>query len=308
MRLQRLGLVLGGVLSLAGVISAPVALAVGIAIGVGPGNPWPRETARFGKWLLQAAVVGLGFGVSLATVWEVGRSGLFVTLAGIGATLAAGAALGAALRVSRGTTTLVSFGTAICGGSAIAAMAPAIGADDDEIAVSLATVFSLNAVALFAFPPLGRALGLTQEQFGYWAALAIHDTSSVVAAGSVYGAVALGVATTVKLARAAWIAPFALAASYLGRGGGRVVFPWFIVGFIAAAALSSALPSHAGAWEALAAGARRLLVLTLLLIGAGVSRAVLRKVGSRPLVLGFALWALVSAGSLLAVTAGLLTP
>ena len=204
-------------LALAGLLSAPLALAAGLALGIGLGNPWPGPVSRAGKQLLQAAVVGLGFGIGLAEVWEAGREGILYTIVGIAATLLAGRALGRLLRVPDRTAALVTFGTAICGGSAIAAMAPVLEARDEEIGASLATVFTLNAVALFVFPPLGAMLGLSQEEFGLWAALAIHDTSSVVAAGSVYGATALAVATTVKLARAVWIAPLTLGAAWLTR-------------------------------------------------------------------------------------------
>ena len=224
-------------LALFGWLSAPLGLAAGLALGLGLGNPWPGSLSRISKYLLQAAVVGLGFGVTLGEVWEAGRDGVIFTVVGISATLLAGRALGRLLRVPDRTAALVTFGTAICGGSAIAAMAPVLDARDEEIGASLATVFSLNAVALFVFPPLGHLFGLTQEQFGFWAALAIHDTSSVVAAGSVYGATALGIATTVKLARAVWIAPITFGAAWFRRRQGPVAIPWFILGFLLAAAL-----------------------------------------------------------------------
>jgi uncharacterized integral membrane protein (TIGR00698 family) len=202
------------------------------------------------------------------------------------------------------TAALISFGTAICGGSAIAALAPVIEADEDEFAVSLATVFSLNAVALFLFPWLGARIGLDEHAFGLWAALAIHDTSSVVGAGAVYGTTALAVATTVKLARAAWIAPAVLLVGWRrGRRGGAVL-PWFIAGFVAAAALRTLLPALEPLWDALAGAARRLLVLVLFLVGAGMGRDALRAVGARPLAHGVLLWLIVGSATLLGVWRG----
>lgn len=306
MSLHTVLLLLLAVLALLGLLSAPLALAAGAALSLALGNPAVARSSRVAKLLLQLSVVGLGFGVALAEVWNTGRAGLLVTLGTIAATLAAGWALGAALRVPPRTSALVSFGTAICGGSAIAAMAPVLKADDDEVGVSLATVFLLNAVGLFVFPPIGRWLELSQAEFGYWAALAIHDTSSVVAAGAVYGPAALGIATTVKLARAVWIAPITLIAARLTRGGGRAAVPWFILGFVAAAAVRAWLPEQEPIWNALALAARRLLVVTLLLIGAGMTRAVLFRVGPRPLLQGLALWVLVSVAALVLVTYGTL--
>ena len=282
----------------------PLALAAGLALGLGPGNPWPGRTRAVGKLLLQVAVVGLGFGLGLGEVWRTGRDGLVYTVIGIAGTLALGAWLGRRLGVARRTSALISFGTAICGGSAIAALAPVIEADEDEIAVSLATVFTLNAVALFLFPWLGGLLGLGERAFGLWAALAIHDTSSVVGASAVYGTTALAVATTVKLVRAAWIAPAVLVAGWR-RGGRRgFVLPWFILGFVLAAALRTLLPGQDAVWDGAAAVARRILVLTLFLVGAGMGRDTLRAVGVRPLAHGVLLWLTVGSGTLLAVCLG----
>lgn len=302
MRLRQALFVAAIALSLLGVLPAPLALAAGIALGVGLGNPWPARSSRTARPLLQASVVGLGFGVPLAEVWEVGRAGVVYTVVGIAATLLAGRMLGRALRVREKTAALITFGTAICGGSAIAAMAPVLGADDEEITVSIAAVFALNALALFLFPPLGHLLGLSEPQFGYWAALAIHDTSSVVAAGAVYGATAVGIATTVKLARAIWIAPITLVAGWLGERTGRAAFPWFILGFLAAAALRTLFPAEEALWAVLVTAARRALVVTLFLIGAGMTRQVLARVGARPLLFAVVLWVLVSVASLALVT------
>jgi uncharacterized membrane protein YadS len=181
-------------------------------------------------------------------------------------------------------------------------MAPVINADDEEIAVSLATVFSLNAVALLIFPPLGHILGLNERQFGLWSALAIHDTSSVVGAASAFGASALAIGTTVKLARAVWIAPSALIAARFTHTRARAGIPFFIIGFIAAAAIRALLPELLYGWQALAAMARQGLVITLFLVGNGLTREVLRKVGIRPLAQGITLWVIVSAAVLAAIS------
>lgn len=281
-------------------------LAAGIAFGLLVGNPWPEKSSDVSKELLKIAVVGLGFGMPLGEVWRVGRASLVYTFVGIVGTLAAGALLGRALRIRTPTSTLVSFGTAICGGSAIAAMAPVVRAEDEDVAVSLATVFTLNSVALFLFPAIGRLLHLGQEAFGIWAGVAIHDTSSVVGAASSYGLAALSTGTTVKLSRAAWIAPCVLAYGWFRKSEGRAVVPWFIAGFIAAAALRSALPQFQGVWQGVAGVARQALVVTLFLIGAGLGPGVLRRVGVRPMIQGVLLWLLVGSLSLAAVTRGVI--
>ncbi|HPF69936.1 MAG TPA: putative sulfate exporter family transporter [Candidatus Krumholzibacteria bacterium] len=285
-------------------VEAPFALAAGIASGLILGNPWPRRTARWSKLLLQASVVGLGFGLGLDQVWTAARGAVFYTVIGIVLTVVVGRWLGAHLGTRPATATLIAFGTAICGGSAIAAMAPVIEADDDETAVALATVFTLNAVALLVFPPLGRLLGLSPHAFGMWAALAIHDTSSVVGAAAAFGGGALAVATTVKLARALWIMPSALFVAWRRRSNRRAPFPLFIVGFVAAAALRTAVPAAEPAWHAIHGAARQALVVTLLLIGAGLGRDVLARVGVRPLLQGLLLWLIVGSATLGAVLAG----
>ncbi len=292
--------------SISGFVSAPLALAFGIAYGLLLENPWPGETARAGKSLLKLSVIGLGFGIAITQVWEVGRSGILYTIVGISATLICGWVLGRLLRVPSNTTSLVSFGTAICGGSAIAAMAPVIDAEDEEIAASLATVFTLNAVALFTFPRIGGLLDLSQREFGLWAALAIHDTSSVVGAGAVYGTTALAVATTVKLARAVWIAPITLLVAWRKRSSGPVAIPWFIAGFLLASIIRAVLPQYTGLWEILASIAKQALIVTLFLIGTGMTRSVIRAVGARPLVLGVLLWVIVASSTLALIGAGVI--
>lgn len=282
------------------------ALTAGILFSLLAGNPWPKESAVWSKRLLQWSVVGLGFGVSIVDVWQAGREAVLFTPVSILLTVAAGLVLGRMLATPVKASALIAFGTAICGGSAIAAMAPVINADDEEIAVSLATVFSLNAVALLLFPPLGHFFGLTERQFGLWSALAIHDTSSVVGAASAFGATALTIGTTVKLARAVWIAPAALLASRFTKSRSKVGIPLFIVGFIAAATVRSVLPAFHSGWELLAAVARQGLVVTLFLVGNGLTREVLRRVGVRPLAQGLILWVIVSAAVLAALSGGII--
>ena len=287
-----------------------VALALGALLSLTLGNPAPALTARGARHLLQAAVVGLGFGMPLSAVVSAGRTGVLYTVAGIATALTLGLLLGRRLKVERQTSLLITAGTSICGGSAIAALGPAIGARSEAMSVALATVFVLNAVALYLFPPVGHLLHLSQHQFAVWAAIAIHDTSSVVGAAASYGPVALGQATVLKLARALWIVPLTLAASAAARRSGAhpataagaptVRVPWFIGLFVLAAAARSLLPAAAGhALDGLAGLAKTALVLTLFLIGAGLSRPTLRAVGVRPLVQGVLLWVTVGGLALL---------
>jgi uncharacterized integral membrane protein (TIGR00698 family) len=284
--------------------SPPVALALGLALALTMGHPF--KTAKATRLLLQVSVVGLGFGMNLGKVVEAGRAGLLFTIATIAGTLLLGWWIGRAMRISPGTAHLISSGTAICGGSAIAAVGPVIGASDEEMSVSLGTVFILNSVALFAFPAIGESLHLSQTQFGVWAAIAIHDTSSVVGAAAAYGAEALQVATTVKLARALWIVPLALGTAVVfHRRNAKVTLPWFILFFVVAAMIRTYVPGPADVWSLLVRGARIGLTATLFLIGASLSRRSLAAVGLRPLLLGVMLWVLISAAGLWAVTAAL---
>ena len=292
-------------------VPAAAALAGGVAVALTVGNPLAGRTRAAAQRLLPLSVIGLGGAMDLVAVGRAGYHGAVTTVVSIAACLGLGALLARALRVDRRTGLLVTVGTAICGGSAIAAAAPVLGAEERELSVSLATVFVLNAVALVVFPPVGHALGLTEPSFGLWAALAIHDTSSVVGAGLAYGPLALQVATTVKLARALWIVPLTLGLGAVerargtdaGRGKGKA--PWFIVGFVAAAALATWIPALRPAGHLVAEVARRALVVTLFLIGVGLSREALRRVGPRPLALGLALWLLMGGATLAAVKAGL---
>ncbi|MFZ1702046.1 MAG: putative sulfate exporter family transporter [Pyrinomonadaceae bacterium] len=288
--------------------SAPVALALGLAMALTIGSPFPSLSGKSTKYLLQASVVLLGFGMDLTAVYRAGKDGILFTIATIFGTLILGYLVGRALSVKSKTSTLISSGTAICGGSAIAAVGPAIEAESEEISVSLGTVFVLNSVGLFIFPLIGHAINLTQNQFGVWAAIAIHDTSSVVGAASAYGSEALAVATTVKLARALWIAPIALLFAYLYRdkdGGksAKIAIPWFIFLFLAATAFRTYAPSiiFPSVFDALVNLAKAGMIVTLFLIGASLSRKTLQNVGVRPLIQGVLLWLVISAVSLFAV-------
>jgi uncharacterized integral membrane protein (TIGR00698 family) len=272
------------------------------------GNPFPAATARVVTPMLQISVVGLGAGMNLAEVARVGAHGFLYTVVGISLTITIGLTLGRLIRTERDTSLLVTVGTAICGGSAIAAVAPVIRAKSHDVSVALATVFFLNSVALFAFPWIGHHLGLDQAQFGVWSALAIHDTSSVVGAAMQYGARALEIATTIKLTRALWIVPVTLAIGMVWnrseRNTGKVRRPWFILGFLCAAALVTWVPSLKPTGHIMFVGAQRFLVVTLFLIGSGLSRSALQVVGRRPLIQGFILWVLMGSGTLGAILLG----
>lgn len=282
-------------------VSTATALIMGVLFSLLLGNPWLQKSAHFSKIILQLSVVGLGFGLGLEDVIRTGKDSVMYTIVGIGFTLNLGYALGKLFKTDKNTSALISFGTAICGGSAIAAMAPVLKAKNDETAVALATVFTLNSVALILFPLIGHLLQLNQDTFGTWAGLAIHDTSSVVGAASVYGAQALSVGTTVKLTRAIWIAPVVFGMALLKKSEQKAKVPLFIIGFILAATIRTLLPQYGHYWEDLAAIAKQCLVVTLFLVGAGLSREVLRNVGIRPLLQGITLWLLVSGFTLIAL-------
>ena len=303
----------GIIVTASGVVSPPVALIAGLVFGFTSRHPYAAESRRLSRYLLQASVVGLGFGMSLAEVVRAGRSGFLYTAIGMTVATGAGLLLGRCFRVSGKASFLITMGTAICGGSAIAALAPVMQADDDEIAVSMGTVFALNSVALLLFPFVGHHLDLTQTQFGLWAALAIHDTSSVVGAAAKYGQQALAIGTTVKLARALWIVPVSLATALVMRRTGklesgarkaRIQWPWFILLFCIAAAMNSFLPAMHPLFGVLSRLGKNGLVITLFLIGTGLSRKTLQQVGARPMLQGVLLWILVGTASLLAIRIG----
>jgi len=283
-----------------------MALALGLGFGLGFTNPYARQTKSLSKTLLQASVVGLGFGMNLHDVLRAGSSGFVYTALGIAATMIIGVALGRLLKVGSVNGLLISVGTAICGGSAIAAVGPVAGANDEEMSVSLGTVFILNSVALLIFPFIGHSFGLNDQQFGLWAALAIHDTSSVVGATAKYGAGALAVGTTVKLARALWIVPLAVGTALVKRRGTRIQWPWFILFFCLAATIRTWFPEGEEAFDLFREIARIGLTVTLFLIGCGISKRTLRTVGARPLAQGVILWVIVGALSLALIRAGVI--
>jgi uncharacterized integral membrane protein (TIGR00698 family) len=282
------------------------ALLAGVLVALTVGNPYPTQTSRIARVLLSASVIGLGAGMDLRVVAVVGLHGLGYTTLTIGLAIGLGLALGRALHIPRAVTVLISVGTAICGGSAIAAVAPVVAAGDEDTSLALVTVFLLNALVIF--PLIGHAVGLAQTDFGLWAALAIHDTSSVVGAASRYGQQALAVATAAKLARALWIIPVTLVASRLARSSKEPRDekdkpaprrPWFIAGFLAAAALATYVPALTPIGQRIAEGAHYALGATLFLVGLGLTRPALKRLGARPLLLGVTLW-IVLAGSTLA--------
>jgi uncharacterized integral membrane protein (TIGR00698 family) len=297
----------GLIISASGYISPPIALAAGIVFGLSVAHPLPADSKDLSRFLLQASVVALGFGMDLHEVIKAGRSGFVYTALGISFALVVGLGLGKLLHVRDNSSFLITTGTAICGGSAIAAMAPIIQADEQQVAVSLGTVFILNSVALLLFPLVGYALHLTQQQFGLWAALAIHDTSSVVGAASKYGAAALTVGTTVKLARALWIVPLALITAAVKRSSSKVKLPWFILFFCLAAVVNTYVPQSAYFSKIFFTLGRYGLTATLFLIGTSISRTALQQVGWRPLAQGLALWIIVALTSLYFIHVGFIS-
>jgi uncharacterized integral membrane protein (TIGR00698 family) len=290
--------------SASGMVSPPVALTMGLIFGLVFSHPFAGQSKKASKFLLQASVVGLGFGMNLNEVMHAGRHGFLYTLLSISFAMIAGTVLGMMFSVDKTAAFLISTGTAICGGSAIAAVGPVSGATDEEMTVSLATIFVLNSVALLLFPAIGTAFGLSQTQFGLWAALAIHDTSSVVGAAAKYGTMALAVGTTVKLARALWIVPMTLGTAVVRGAKARIQWPWFIGLFCLAAVCSTYVPAGAASYSLLVKAAKIGLTVTLFLIGSGISVATLKEVGHRPLLQGISLWLLVSVGSLWLIRAG----
>lgn len=285
-------------------IGAGSALVLGAIFAITLRNPFAELSQKASKVMLKLAVVGLGFAVDFNEVIEVGRSSLVLTIVSITAIIGLGEILTQVFKLNRNTGVLISFGTAICGGSAIAAMAPVIKARDHEVAVALGIVFLLNGMGLLLFPAIGHYFELTQQQFGLWAALAIHDTSSVVGASATYGAVALSIATTVKLTRAMWIIPYTAVAGVFMRSDEKASIPLFIVGFLLAALINTYMPSFSSTWELINSAAKQLLVVTLFLIGSGLSLSVLKQAGIKPFLMAITLWVIVSSTILLLIIDG----
>lgn len=285
-------------------VSPPIALFLGLLFALLFGQAYPKFNKKVSKKLLQYSVVGLGFGMNLQASLQSGKEGMAFTIVSVVGTMLIGWLIGRKLlKVERDTSYLISSGTAICGGSAIAAVGPVLKAKDTEMSVALGTVFILNAIALFVFPVIGHALDMTQQQFGMWAAIAIHDTSSVVGAGAAYGEEALQVATTIKLTRALWIIPLALATSFIFKSKGqKISIPWFILFFVLAMIFNTYVLSATEIGTTIGHYindfARKSLTITLFFIGASLSRDVLKSVGVKPLIQGVLLWIIISLSTL----------
>ena len=294
--------VIGIALCLTPFISPATALLMGLVIAQFTGHPYLHLNHKATHWLLQASVVGLGFGMNVHSALQAGKEGILFTVASITGTLVFGLLMGKWLAIDKKTSYLVSAGTAICGGSAIAAISPVIKAEEKQISVALGCVFILNSIALFVFPVIGHHFNLSQTQFGLWCAIAIHDTSSVVGAASKYGPHALEVATIVKLARALWIIPVAFISTFIFKNRSKQIsIPYFIGLFVLAMVVNTYVPVVAFFSPYLVALAKAGLTLTLFLIGAGLSRKVLLSVGFKPLLQGVVLWLLISGTALYAV-------
>ena len=285
-------------------VTPPVALVIGLAFALLCGQAHPKFNKKTSKYLLQYSVVGLGFGMNLQASLASGKEGMEFTIISVIGTLLIGWVIGRKfLKVDRDTSYLISSGTAICGGSAIAAVGPVLKAKDSEMSVALGTIFILNAVALFIFPAIGHALDMSQQEFGTWAAIAIHDTSSVVGAGAADGEEALKIATTIKLTRALWIIPLAIATSFIFKSKGqKISIPWFIFFFVLAMIVNTYVLGLSETGMLIGAGinsiARKTLTITLFFIGASLSRDVLKAVGVKPLVQGILLWIVISFSTL----------
>ena len=297
-------------------ISSASALILGILFSLTIQNPYSKQIKSLTTKLLAISIVGLGAGVNLALVYEVGRAGIWYTAVSITLTLVLGILIAKKLKINQNISLLISTGTAICGGSAIAACAPVVNAKSEEISISLAAIFILNAIALIIFPPIGEAFNLTGAQFGLWSALAIHDTSSVIGAAIHYGNDAVATATTIKLTRALWIMPVALLIGIYIRAKdniglkdndqttskkGKIKIPWFIFGFIAMAAVMTWIPALTNIGITLEFFAKRLLVVTLFLIGSGLSLQSIKNAGYRSFIFALTLWLIVASISLIAI-------
>lgn len=284
---------------------------MGVVLAVSFGNPYSELTKSLTHRLLSLSVIGLGAGMNLNVVAQVGLHGIGYTVIGIGTTFLLGTLFGKLLKISPDTSILVTSGTAICGGSAIAAISPVLKAKSHEVSVALGIVFMLNACALFIFPAIGHHFQMSEGQFGLWSALAIHDTSSVVGATMHYGPHALEVGTTVKLARALWIVPITFIMGWIvsrrpnqEAGETKKKYPWFILGFLAMAAIMTWIPSLQGVGHVIETISKRVLVLTLFLIGTNLTKETLQAVGFRPFVQGICLWIIMASASLFAILEG----
>lgn len=285
-------------------ITPALALFLGLVFAFIFPMPYPKFNKKSSKYLLQASVVGLGFGMNVNESLQSGSEGMMFTVVSVIGVMAIGVMAGYWMHIQRKTAYLISSGTAICGGSAIAAVGPVLKANENEMAVSLGVIFILNAVALFIFPPLGHFFDMSQQQFGTWAAIAIHDTSSVVGAGEAYGPEALKLATLIKLTRALWIIPLALVTMFIFRDKtSKISIPWFIFLFILAMVINTYCGLSHSISDSLVWLAKKGLVLTLFFIGASLSLKTVKQVGVKPLLLAILLWIVIGVSSFIVVRA-----
>ena len=300
---QKIIFIIAGLFCLTPFISPPVALLMGLLIALFIGHPYLHLNSKATQILLKVSVIALGFGMNVHSALKAGKEGILFTVVSIIGTLVFGYFLGRILKIEKKTSYLISTGTAICGGSAIAAISPVIKAEEKQISIALGAIFILNSIALLLFPVVGHQLQLSQSQFGLWCAIAIHDTSSVVGAASKYGTQALETATTIKLARALWIIPIAFLSTFLFKNkNSKIKIPYFIGMFVIAMVLNSYIPFVQQYGHYLVSIAKAGLTLTLFLIGCGLSKKVLQSVGVMPLLQAFILWILISLTALWAVT------
>ena len=282
-----------------------IGLVIGIAIALIFGNPIKNVTGKISKNLLQISVIFLGFGMQIGIILKVGFASIGITFTSIAITMIAGLLLGRLFAIEKNLSILLTSGTAICGGSAIAAMSPAINATQAQTAVAMAVIFLLNALGLIIFPPLGHLIGMDEASFGLWSAIAIHDTSSVVGAATQYGAVAAGIAITVKLTRALWIFPLALGVARFNKSETKPPFPWFLIGFLLAGVITTLFPIGDNVWHSLSTAGKHLMTGTLFLVGAGLTLDELHKVGVRSLLVSVILWVIITLVSLAAILSGI---
>ena len=282
-----------------------IGLVIGIAIALIFGNPIKNVTGKISKNLLQISVILLGFGMQIGIILKVGFASIGITFTSIAITMIAGLLLGRLFAIEKNLSILLTSGTAICGGSAIAAMSPAINATQAQTAVAMAVIFLLNALGLIIFPPLGHLIGMDEASFGLWSAIAIHDTSSVVGAATQYGAVAAGIAITVKLTRALWIFPLALGVARFNKSETKPPFPWFLIGFLLAGVITTLFPIGDNVWHSLSTAGKHLMTGTLFLVGAGLTLDELHKVGVRSLLVSVILWVIITLVSLAAILSGI---
>ncbi|PVW12824.1 YeiH family protein [Marixanthomonas spongiae] len=304
MQLKKIFYILLALLTLLPIINAPIALVAGIAFSLLLGNPFAEQTAKFSKVLLKLSIVGLGFGLNAINAFEVSKDGFLITIVTISLVFGLGYLFNKFFKIEKITALLISSGTAICGGSAIASVSPIVKAKNEQISIAIGVVFLLNALALLIFPFIGHFFELSQYQFGLWSAIAIHDTSSVVGAAQAFGKEALEVATTVKLSRALWIVPVTLIISYFhnkSKGATGIKIPSFILAFIAATVIATIFSQGQVVYDSISAVSRQLLVTTLFFIGSGISLSQIKKVGAKSIFYATGLWIVISIFSLVLI-------